>query len=119
MNTTIYKFGFWSGLIAFGATTAFVIVQLLQIVRAFRFPFDEIFIYGTSLCIVIPFVLEMLAFHYTTPTEKKYWSHAALVFTILYAVFVTSRTNLSRCSMDDNLTSHYDKCGRIIQKKQY
>lgn len=90
MNTMIYKYGFWSGLIAFAATVAFVIVQLLQIAGAFSFPFDEILIYGTSLCIVIPFVLEMLAFHYTTPTEKKYWSHAALVFTILYAVFVTA-----------------------------
>lgn len=90
MNTMICKYGFWSGLIAFAATVAFVIVQLLQIAGAFSFPFDEILIYGTSLCIVIPFVLVMLAFHYTTPTEKKYWSHAALVFTILYAVFVTA-----------------------------
>lgn len=90
MNTTIYKFGFWSGLIAFGATTAFVIVQLLQLAGVFRLPLDEIFIYTTSLCIVIPFVLEMLAFHYITPPEKKFWSHAALIFTILYAVFVTA-----------------------------
>ncbi|HET7115519.1 MAG TPA: hypothetical protein VFI29_03470 [Hanamia sp.] len=90
MNTTIYKFGFWSGLIAFGATMSFVIVQLLQLAGIFSFPFDEIFIYATSLCIVIPFVLEMLAFHYMTPPGKKFWSHAALIFTILYAVFVTA-----------------------------
>lgn len=31
----------------------------------------------------------MLALHYVTPNEKKFWSHADLLFTILYAVFVT------------------------------
>ncbi|WP_206106489.1 hypothetical protein [Ilyomonas limi] len=32
----------------------------------------------------------MLALHYITPDGKKFWSHAALLFTTLYAVFVTS-----------------------------
>ncbi|MFZ2071245.1 MAG: hypothetical protein WAV32_06590 [Halobacteriota archaeon] len=32
----------------------------------------------------------MLALHYVTPTDKKYWSHAALIFTIIYSVFVTA-----------------------------
>ena len=90
INTSVYKVGFWSGLIAFTATVAFVIVQILQVAGFLTFPFDEIFIYGTSFCIVIPFVLEMLALHYVTPDEKKFWSHAALIFTILYAVFVTA-----------------------------
>lgn len=90
MNKTIQKIGFWSGLIAFGSTMGYVIVQLLQVVGVFHFPFDEILIYGTSLCIVIPFVLEMLALHYVTPDDKKFWSHAALIFSILYAVFVTA-----------------------------
>ncbi len=90
MNKTIQKIGFWSGLIAFGSTMGYVIVQLLQVVGVFHFPLDEILIYGTSLCIVIPFVLEMLALHYVTPDDKKFWSHAALIFSILYAVFVTA-----------------------------
>ncbi len=90
MNTSVYKFGFWSGLIAFGAATAFVIVQSLQIAGSVRYPLDEILIYGTSLCIVVPFVLEMLTLHYTTSAVKKFWSHAALIFTIMYAVFVTA-----------------------------
>ena len=33
-------------------------------------------------------MLEMLALHYVVPQEKKYWSHAALIFAILYAPFV-------------------------------
>lgn len=42
------------------------------------------------MCIVIPFILEILALHYATPDHKKYWSHAALIFTFIYAVFVTA-----------------------------
>lgn len=90
MNKTIYEVGFWSGLIAFFSTIAFVIVQILQVFGVLTYPADEILIYGFSLCIVIPFVLEMLAFHHTAPAEKKFWSHAALIFTVMYAVFVTS-----------------------------
>lgn len=55
-----------------------------------RFPADEILIYGTSLCIVVPFILEMLAFHHLTPPGKQFWSHASLIFTIIYAVFVSA-----------------------------
>ena len=90
MNSTINKIGFWSGLTAFVATICYGIVQLLQMYSVLSYPYDERLIYGTSLCIVIPFVLEMLALHYITPDEKKFWSHAALTFTILYAVFVTA-----------------------------
>ncbi len=90
MNKTIYKIGFWAGIIAFAATLAFFIAQILQILKVFNYPWDEISIYGFSLCITIPFLLEMLALHYTAPPEKKYWSHAALIFTSLYVVFVTA-----------------------------
>lgn len=90
MPAAIYKIGFWSGVVAFAATTAFVIVQLLQLLGVFSFPTDEILIYGTSLCIVIPFVLEILALHCVTSDDKKFWSHAALIFAILYSVFVTA-----------------------------
>lgn len=90
MDVSICRIGFWSGLIAFGSTFAFVIVQILQLARVFSSPLDETLIYATSLCIVIPFTLEILALHYVTSTDKKFWSHAALMFTLLYAVFVTA-----------------------------
>jgi hypothetical protein len=32
----------------------------------------------------------MLALHHITPTEKQFWSHAALIFTVLYVAFVTA-----------------------------
>lgn len=90
MNNTIYKIGYWSGILAFGSTLAFTIVQLLQLLHVLTYPLDEILIYGFSLCIVIPFMIEMLALHYITKPEKKFWSHAALLFTLCYVVFVTS-----------------------------
>ena len=69
---------------------AYCIVQLLQVAGVLHFPLDGLLIYGTSLCIVLPFLLAMLALHYTTAEAKKFWSHAALVLSILYAVFVTA-----------------------------
>jgi heme/copper-type cytochrome/quinol oxidase subunit 4 len=77
-------------LAAAAATAAYAVVQILQVAGILSFPVDEILIYGTSLCIVIPFILEMLAFHHLTPSDKQFWTHAALIFTIIYAVFVTA-----------------------------
>jgi len=90
MSEVIYKIGFCSGLIACAATTAYIIVQILQVIGILPYPVDEIFIYTTSLCIVVPFVLEILALHYITPEEKKFWSHGALLFTGIYSVFVSA-----------------------------
>jgi hypothetical protein len=90
MITTIYKVGFIAGLAAFISTALFVFFQMLQLVGVLHYPWDEILIYGSSLCIVIPFMIEMLALHYTTPVKKKLWSHAALIFTSIYVVFVTA-----------------------------
>ncbi len=90
MNAKISKIGFWFGIIAFASNVAFVLVQTLQLLGVLKYPFDEIFIYGFSLCIVIPFLIEMLALYYFAPEDKKIWGHAALIFTIIYAVFVTA-----------------------------
>ena len=90
MKKTIYQLGFWSGIIAGTATIAYIFVQLLQVASVLVFPFDEILIYGTSLAIVIPFLLAMLVLHHQTPEEKKIWTHGALLFSIIYAVFVTA-----------------------------
>lgn len=90
MTRTIGQVGYWCGLAAFSATVAFVVVQLLQLVGVLRFPLDEILIYGTSLCIVVPFVLEMVALHHLTRGDRRFWTLAALAFTVVYAVFVTA-----------------------------
>jgi uncharacterized protein (TIGR03382 family) len=86
----ISRVGYRSGLAAFASVVAYDIVQILQIVGALTFPLDEILVYGTSLCVVVPFILEMLSLHYLTPDNKKFWTHAAVIFTSIYAVFVTA-----------------------------
>lgn len=69
---------------------AFDVAQSLQFAGVLAYPLDEVLIYGTSLCIVVPFLLEMLAFHHATERDRQFWTHAAVLFTMLYAVFVTA-----------------------------
>jgi hypothetical protein len=81
------RIGFRAGLLAAAATVAYDVAQVLQVVGVLRFPLDEILIFGASLCIIVPFALEMLALHYSGPTDKQIWTHAGLIFTTMYAVF--------------------------------
>jgi heme/copper-type cytochrome/quinol oxidase subunit 4 len=90
MTRTIGQAGYWSGMAAFASTVAYSLVQILQVAGVLQFPLDEVLIYGTSLCIVIPFVLEILSLHHLTPNHRQFWTHASLIFTIIYAVFVTA-----------------------------
>src|SRR5881275_2771148 len=73
------RIGFLAGSAACTATVAYDVVQLLQVLGVLHFPLDEILIFGTSLCIVVPFVLEMLALHHTRPLEGRFWTHAGLI----------------------------------------
>ena len=82
--------GYVAGVSAFAATVAYDVVQILQVAGVVRAPVDGILIFATSLCIVVPFVLEMLALHHLTMGERRFWSHAAVVFTSMYAVFVSA-----------------------------
>jgi heme/copper-type cytochrome/quinol oxidase subunit 4 len=84
----ISEVGYWSGIAAFVSVIAYDVVQILQVMDVLHFPIDEVLIYGISLCIVIPFLLEMLSFHHLTAKDKQFWTHASLIFTIIYAVFV-------------------------------
>src|SRR6476660_6003111 len=72
------------------STVTYDVVQILQVAGMLRFPADAILIYGTSLCIVVPLILEMLALHHLTASAKQFWTHASLIFTIIYAVFVSA-----------------------------
>lgn len=77
MTWNIGKVGYVSGLAAFSSAVAYDVVQILQVAGFLRFPADEILIYGTSLWIVVPLILEMLAFHHLTQPDKRFWTHAA------------------------------------------
>jgi hypothetical protein len=84
------RIGFRTGLAASGATVAYLVVQFLQVIGITHFPLDESLIFGTSLCIVLPFVLEILALHHSSSGDERFWTHAALIFTTMYAVFATA-----------------------------
>ena len=93
MSTTpadITRFGYRCGLLAALATAAFAVIQAAQVLGLLRFPLDEILIYGSSLLIVVPFFLEMLAFHHLTKPSEQFWTHGALLLTVIYAVFVVA-----------------------------
>lgn len=85
----IYKVGFLSAGVAFVAAWGFSIVQILQVIGILTNPWDAILIYGFSLFIATPFMLSMLALHYVTPEDKRFWSHAAVLFSAMYAIYVT------------------------------
>lgn len=89
MNKTLYRIGFWTALVAFVAAFGFSVVQILQVIGLLTYPWDEILIYGFSLFIATPFMLAMLALHYVTPDEKRFWSHAAVLFAVMYAAYVS------------------------------
>jgi hypothetical protein len=86
----ISRIGFRAGLAAFSATVAYDVVQILQVVGVLHFPLDDLLIFGTSLCILVPFVLEMVALHHTTSGDNRFWTHAALIFTTMYATFAAA-----------------------------
>jgi len=116
MNKAIYTVGAWSAILAFVATLAFFFVQLLQLLGWLSFPLDQILIYGFSLCIPVPFLLAMLALHYAAPPDKKFWSHAALIFTELYVVFVTSNYVVQLATVIPmTLRGHAEEIRNLIQ----
>ncbi|HTK52186.1 MAG TPA: hypothetical protein VL308_09890 [Gemmatimonadaceae bacterium] len=86
-TSSVARIGLWSGVAAASAALGYDVVQLLQMAGMLRFPLDEILIFGTSLCIIVPFVLEMLALHHSTSDDNRFWTHGALIFTTAYAVF--------------------------------
>jgi len=88
MKKDIALLGFYSALAAFVAAVGYCVVQILQITGLIIYPVDDILIYGFSLGIAPPFLLAMLALHYSVPGERRIWSHAALLFAILYNAYV-------------------------------
>ena len=113
---SINKVGFWTGIFAFIFAIAYSLIQIPQVLKVLTFPTDEILIYGTSLGIVIPFILEILALHYVTPHDKKIWSHAVLTFTIIYAVFVTANYVVQLATVLPNkLNGTYDQIKMLDQ----
>ena len=77
------------GGICVAAIVLFGVAQVLQVLSVLRPPLDGVLLYGFSLCIVVPFIIAILAFHYVAPTGRKFWSNAALIFTVMYGTYVS------------------------------
>ena len=88
LNAVAYKIGFWFALAAFVASIGFDIVQILQVIGFLKFPLDAITIYAFSLGIPVPFVVAMIALHHITPSDKRVWTHVALIFAAIYTTYV-------------------------------
>lgn len=86
----IYTIGYRAGLFAMLCTIGYDLVQLLQVVRLLSFPLDEILIYGFALGIVVPFLLLLLSLHFCFCGVQRFWTHGALLFATLYALFVSA-----------------------------
>lgn len=87
-SDSLCKVGFWSALVSFLGALGYSIAQIMQVIGVLHYPLDAILIYGFSICIATPFVVAMLALHYLTPDGKKFWSHAAVLFAVMYAGYV-------------------------------
>jgi len=87
--STPSRVGFHAALAACIASILFSVVQSLQVVGLVPSPFDEVLIYASSLCIATPYVLAMVALHHTVAEDRRLWTHAALVFGVMYAVYVS------------------------------
>jgi hypothetical protein len=81
--------GFWSALIAFVGAIGYVLSVPLQIFNVLSPLQDSIFAFVSSVIIATPFLLAMLALHYTVSEEKKFWTHAAVVFAVIYTTYCT------------------------------
>ncbi len=88
-NKLINKIGFWAALVAFVGAVGYIVSVPLQIFNVVSPLQDSIIAFGSSLIIATPFLLAMLALHYTVSEEKKFWTHAAVAFAIIYTTYNT------------------------------
>ena len=89
MQRTIAKVGFWAALVAFVGAVGYIVSAFLQILNVVGPLQDGVIGFGSSLIIATPFLLAMLALHYTVTEEKKFWTHAAVVFAVIYTTYCT------------------------------
>lgn len=88
MKRSITLTGFYAALLAFIAAAGYGVVQLLQVFGLLGYPMADRLIYGFSLGIAPFFVMAILALHLLVPEEKRFWTHAGLLFALTYMVYV-------------------------------
>jgi hypothetical protein len=85
----LYQIGFWAAVVAFVGAVGYMLSAFLQVFNAVSPLQDAIIGYGTSLIIPVPFLLTMLVLHSIIPVEKKFWTHVAIAFAIIYTTYNT------------------------------
>jgi len=89
METSISRIGFWAALVAFVGAVGYVASVPLQILGVVSPLEDSAIAFGFSLIIPTLFLLAMLVLHYTVTEEKRFWTHAAVVFAVIYTIYCT------------------------------
>jgi len=85
----VRRAGYWSALVAFIGGAGYDVAQVLQLVGVLKPPLDGILIFGFSLIIAAPFMVALVALHHETPSERRFWTHTALLMSVVYVTYVT------------------------------
>jgi hypothetical protein len=88
-SNVVRRVGYRSALVAFIGGAGYDVVQVMQILGLLTPPWDGILIFGFSLLIAVPFMVALVALHHDTPPERRVWSHAALLMSVVYVTYVT------------------------------
>jgi hypothetical protein len=88
-SNVVRMVGYRSALVAFVGGAGYDVAQVLQLVGLVKPPWDGILIYGFSLVIAAPFMVAMAALHHQTLPERRFWSHTALLMSVVYVTYVT------------------------------
>jgi hypothetical protein len=89
LSPAVRLLGFWSAFAMAATYIVFLVGAIAQMAGALMAPWDVIITIGASILIAPAFVLLLVSVHYTAPEAKRVWSHAALLFGVLYAAFVS------------------------------
>jgi hypothetical protein len=85
----VARFGFWSALVALAGAVGYIVSVPLQTLHVVGPLQDSVIAFASSLIIPTPFLLAMLALHHVVPTEKRFWTHAAVLLAVVYTTYNT------------------------------
>lgn len=87
MRKTAAKIGYYASLASFLAAAGYSLAQIAQVLGAISYPLADILIFGTSLCIAVPFPIVVLALHDVVDEHRRLWARGALLFSVMYATY--------------------------------
>lgn len=85
----VLRIGFWASVLALVGALGYVLSALLQVLVGLDYLPDSVLGYGASLLMPAPMLLAMVALHSVTPEPRRFWSLAAVAFTVVYTTYNT------------------------------